>query len=288
MILKGVYTALVTPFINGNIAIDDFKHLISHQINGGVDGVVVCGTTGESPVLTENEFCSLLRTAVEAANDKIKVFAGVGSCLTEHAVKKTKLAHDIGVDGMLAVTPYYTKPTQMGLCQYYSEIASATDKPIMLYSVPSRTGVEIGVDTAMKLHDKFSNIVAIKEASENCSRIEEITHQNNQDFFVFSGNDSMTLPFMSLGAVGVVSVMSNLQPREMSNMVRLAYASDFRNALSVYHSMLPTMSRLFIETNPLPVKFLLKQAGIITSDECRPPLGQLSASSKKSLMSLVA
>lgn len=288
MILKGVFTALVTPFINGNIAIDDFKRLISQQINGGVDGIVVCATTGESPVLTEDEFTLLLNTAVETTNGKIKVFAGVGSCETSHAVKRTQLADKIGVDGMLAVTPYYNKPTQAGLYQYYGAIASTTNRPIMLYSVPSRTGVEISVDTALQLHNDFSNIIAIKEATENCSRVEQMTHRNNSDFFVFSGNDSMTLPFMSLGAVGVVSVMSNLQPREMSNMVRLAYASDFRNALSVYHSMLPTISRLFIETNPLPVKFLLKQAGIITSDECRSPLGQLSESSKRYLMSLLS
>ncbi|MDR2737665.1 MAG: 4-hydroxy-tetrahydrodipicolinate synthase [Puniceicoccales bacterium] len=285
MLLGGLYTALVTPFSGDKLALADFRNLVETQSDGGVDGVVVGGTTGEAPVLTREEFVTLIGIANEVAGTT-KVIAGVGSCDTKQAVEKTKIAHDLGVYGMLAVTPYYNKSTQSGLIEYYGRIADATDRPIILYSVPSRTGVEIAVETAARLHERHRNIVAIKEASENCSRVEEMVRVCGEGFSVLSGNDSMTIPFMSLGATGVVSVMSNLMPLEMANIVASACVGDFRRALMAYRSVLPVMSKLFIETNPLPVKFLLKAKGVISSEKCRSPIGELSKKSIGELSNL--
>ena len=260
--LSGVLTALVTT-----------------QIGSGVSGVIVAGTTGESPVLSDDEFKLLIEVALSEIGDKIKVFAGVGSCDTVKAAAKTKLAHNLGVDGMLAVTPYYNKPTQSGLIEYYDKIADSTDKPIILYSVPSRTGVEIAVNSAKILHKKHKNIVAIKEASENCGRVEQLANLFNENFSVLSGNDSMTLPFMSLGATGVVSVVSNVKPREMSEVISLALLKKYRPLIQI-------IKNLFIETNPLPIKYALEKYGIISSSECRSPLGHLQDSSRAILSDL--
>ncbi|MDR1891210.1 MAG: 4-hydroxy-tetrahydrodipicolinate synthase [Puniceicoccales bacterium] len=287
MSLKGLYTALVTPFLNEAVEFGDFKNLIKQQADGGVDGIIVAGTTGESPVLAQEEFVALVETA-KAEAGQMNVFVGVGSCDTKKAVEKTKIAHGLGADGFLVVTPYYNKPTQSGLVEYYGKIADSTDKPIILYSVPSRTGVEIAIDTITKLREKYSHIVAIKEASESCSRVEAMVKNFGKDLVVFSGNDSMTLPFMSLGAVGVVSVMSNIAAREMASLVKLASDGNFRGALKEYQVLMPIMSKLFIETNPLPIKFLLKSKNIISSAECRSPLGKLSEKSMAELANLVA
>ncbi|MDR1457833.1 MAG: 4-hydroxy-tetrahydrodipicolinate synthase [Puniceicoccales bacterium] len=286
MALKGLYTALVTPFANEAVELKDFKNLIKQQVNGGVDGVVVAGTTGESPILTEEEFITLIETA-KAEAKQTDVFVGVGSCDTKKAVEKTKIAHGLGASGFLVVTPYYNKPTQSGLLEYYGRIADSTDRPIILYSVPSRTGVEIAIDTIVRLREKYSNIVAIKEASESCSRVETMVKIFGKDLVVFSGNDSMILPFMSLGAVGVVSVMSNVAPREMANLVKLASDGNFHGALKEYQTLMPIVGKLFIETNPLPIKFLLKSKNIISSAECRSPLGRLGEKSMAELANLV-
>ena len=284
--LSGVLTALVTPMLDSKIDEKSFKELLKTQIGSGVSGIIVAGTTGESPVLSDNEFKLLVEVALDEVGDKIKVFAGVGSCDTTKAAAKTKLAHSLGVDGMLAVTPYYNKPTQNGLIEYYGEIADSTDKPIILYSVPSRTGVEISVNAVKSLHEKHSNIVAIKEASENCGRVEQLANLFNENFSVLSGNDSMTLPFMSLGATGVVSVVSNVKPREMSEVISLALAGNFKEALKKYRPLIQIIKNLFIETNPLPIKYALEKYGIISSSECRSPLGHLQDSSRAILSDL--
>lgn len=275
---SGVFTALVTPFKNDELDIVSFEKLVRTQVDGGVTGVVVCGTTGEVPVLSTDEFKELVSVTVESAQG-LKVFVGVGSCDTKQAVEKVQIANSFKVDGMLAVTPYYNKPTQSGLMDYYGALASETDKEIMLYSIPSRTGIEIAIPTIEALKNKYDNINSLKEATTNCGRVDEMVRMFGQEFSVFSGDDSMTLPFMALGAVGVVSVMSNIAPRDMSNMVNLAYTGDFHTALTVYHTMSPIMRKLFIECNPLPAKFLLHKMGIIASAECRSPLGRLSQQS---------
>ncbi|MDE6432299.1 MAG: 4-hydroxy-tetrahydrodipicolinate synthase [Opitutales bacterium] len=279
MIKYGVYTALVTPFINGAVSYDCLKKLLDSQILGGVSGVMLCVTTSEGPTISSEEYQSIIKFVIEYVAGKIEVWAGVGSNNTETAVHKTILADKLGVDGMLAVTPYYNKPTQNGLIDYFGQIALATNKPVMMYSVPSRCGVEISVDTVSVLRNDHRNICALKEATDNCARVDAIREVVDDEFCILSGNDSMTLPFMSVGARGVVSVMSNLYPKEMVKIVQLAYDGNFYEALKIYRKIYPVMNKLFIEVNPLPIKFLLKRAGIIKSDEARSPLGTLSEKS---------
>jgi 4-hydroxy-tetrahydrodipicolinate synthase len=275
MLKYGVYTALATPFSGGKISYDCLGKLIDFQVKSGASGIVVCGTTGEAPTLSHEEYEGVLRYAMRRIAGKIKGFAGVGSFDTKQAVSKTKLAHAIGLDGMLAVTPYYNKPTQNGLVEYFRQIADSTDKPIILYSVPSRCSVEIAVDTVRILVDECKNICAIKEATDNCARVDAIREVVPEDFVILSGNDSMTIPFMALGAGGVVSVASNLLPREMVAMVDHACRGDYASALAEYRKIYPIINKLFIETSPLPIKHLLQRKGLIKSSECRSPLGKL-------------
>ncbi|MDR1255758.1 MAG: 4-hydroxy-tetrahydrodipicolinate synthase [Puniceicoccales bacterium] len=275
MVECGVYTALVTPFIDGELSHECLGKLIDFQIESAVAGIIVCGTTGEAPTLSQGEYEDILHYAVERAAVRTKIFAGVGSFDTKQALNKTKLAHKLGLDGMLAVTPYYNKPTQIGLVEYFRRIADATDKPVILYSVPSRCAIEIAVDTVKTLASECKNIRAIKEATDSCARVDALREAVPADFAIFSGNDSMTIPFMSLGASGVVSVASNLLPREMSATVEHARRGDFAKALGEYRKIYPLVNKLFIETNPLPIKYLLHKRGFIKSSECRSPLGRL-------------
>jgi 4-hydroxy-tetrahydrodipicolinate synthase len=283
MVEYGVYTAVVTPFAGGELSYDCLKRVIDTQISAGIRGVVICGTTGEAPTLSQGEYEEILGQAVEYVAGRIKVFAGVGSFDTKVAVSKTELAHGIGVDGMLAVTPYYNKPTQTGLIEYFRRIADATDKPIILYSVPSRCAVEIAVDTVRILSTECKNIRAIKEATDNCARVDAIREATPANFTILSGNDSMVIPFMALGASGVISVASNLLPLEVANVVEYAHSGDYRAALGEYRSIYPIVNKLFIETNPLPIKYLLQKKGTIASSECRSPLGKLSEKSTREL-----
>ncbi len=279
MIEYGVYTALVTPFINGEVSYDCLKNLLDTQIRGGVQGVVVCGTTGEMPTLSKEEYQTIIKFVIGHVSGRIKVWAGVGSNNTKAAVSNTIIADHLGVDAVLAVAPYYNKPTQAGLIDYFEQIAMATTKPVIMYSIPSRCGIEIAVETIKTLYGRYKNICAIKEATDNCARVDAIREVVDETFTILSGNDSMTIPFMSLGAKGVVSVMSNLYPSEMVQMVEYVHVENFKEALGIYRKMYPVMNKLFIETNPLPVKFLLKKAGIIKSEDARSPLGTLSAKS---------
>ncbi|MDR3274295.1 MAG: 4-hydroxy-tetrahydrodipicolinate synthase [Puniceicoccales bacterium] len=271
----GVYTALVTPFVEGEVSRDCLNGLIDFQIEAGVRGIIVCGTTGEAPTLSRGDYENVLKHTVGRVAGRIKVFAGVGSFDTKRAVSKAKLAHELGLDGMLAVTPYYNKPTQVGLIEYFRRIADSTDRPVILYSVPSRCVVEIAVDTVKTLANECKNICAIKEATDNCARVDAIREALPKNFVILSGNDSMTIPFMSLGASGVVSVASNLLPREMVSIVEYAHGGDYVSALAEYRKIYPVVSRLFVETNPLPIKYLLHKKDFIKSDECRSPLGRL-------------
>lgn len=286
MVDFGVYTALVTPFVDGVVSYDCLKKLLDLQISGNVRGVIICGTTGEAPTLSTDEYERIVHFVVKYVSCQIKVFVGVGSYDTKIAVQKTILANKLGVDGMLAVTPYYNKPTQVGLVEYFKQISSATNKPIILYSVPSRCGIEVGIETVSILNKECENICAIKEATDNCARVDAIREATGDDFIILSGNDSMTIPFMSLGASGVVSVASNLFPREMVHMVNCAYERDYNAALMEYRKLYPTINKLFVETNPLPIKFLLQQSGIIRSSGVRSPLGRLSQKSINELSKL--
>lgn len=272
---RGTFTALVTPFRNGAIDTAAFEKLIENQIAGGISGVVAVGTTGESPTLSHEERGELVRLTVTTANKRCQVLAGTGSNATQHAVADTKMAEKLGVDGALLVAPYYNKPSQEGLFTHFKTIADATSLPIMLYNIPGRCGVDIAPDTVVRLAKECSNIVSIKEASGSLERVSELRARLPESFTILSGDDSLTLPFMSVGAVGVVSVASNLFPNEVCALVRAFESGDATLAMKLHHRMFPLFKDLFVEPNPVPVKTALGWRGVM-SGEVRLPLCAMS------------
>jgi 4-hydroxy-tetrahydrodipicolinate synthase len=286
--LTGTITALVTPFTKGKVDYAGLKKLVAHQLRGGIDGLVPVGTTGESPTLDYEEHIDVVRAVVEDAHGRVPVVAGTGSNSTYEAVHLTKLAHAAGADAMLLVAPYYNKPSQEGLFRHFSELAEATDKPIILYSIPGRCGVEIGVNTVERLRAKFAHVRWIKEAGGSVDRVDQLKQALGSDITVLSGDDSLTLPFMSVGAEGVISVASNLYVKEISAMVRLALADDFAKARKIHQRLYPIFKTLFVEPNPVPVKVALARAGIIASAEVRSPLCEMTAANEKLLSQALA
>ena len=286
--LTGTITALATPFRQSRIAYDDLKKLVAHQIKGGINGLVPMGTTGESPTLSHEEHMDVIRFVIAEARCRVPVIAGTGSNSTHEAVELTQLAHEAGADAMLLVAPYYNKPSQEGLFQHFAAIAEATDRPIILYSIPGRCGVEIGVPVIARLRAKFPHVAWIKEAGGSVDRVDQIKQALGRDVTVLSGDDSLTLPFMAVGAEGVISVASNLYVREIAKMVRLALANDFTAAGRIHRRLYPAFKTLFIEPNPVPIKVALVRAGIIGSAEVRLPLCGMSAASTKALELVLA
>jgi 4-hydroxy-tetrahydrodipicolinate synthase len=279
---RGIFTALVTPFRNDAIDVAAFEKLIDNQIAAGISGVVAVGTTGESPTLSHEEREELIRVAIATAKKRCQVLAGTGSNATQHAVADTKMAEKLGADGGLLVAPYYNKPSQEGLFRHFKTIADATSLPIMLYNIPGRCGVDIAPDTVTRLAKECSNIVSIKEASGSVERISELRARLPESFTILSGDDSLTLPFMSVGAVGVVSVASNLFPAEVCALVRAYECGDAKLAFNLHHKMFPLFKDLFIEPNPVPVKTALGWRGAM-SGEVRLPLCEMSESSQARL-----
>lgn len=278
----GTYTALVTPFKKGQVDECAFERLIKAQIKGGVDGIVPVGTTGESPTLDYEEHIHVVELAVEFANKKIRVLAGTGGNSTSEAIYLTKAAEDLGADGSLQVAPYYNKPTQEGLFQHFRAVAQATKLPIVLYSIPSRCGVEIGVETVKRLANECKNVIGIKEAGGTPDRVSQLRAALGSQFMILSGDDSLTLPFMAVGADGVISVASNVIPREVAQMVR-AYASGKIGVAQKLHAKFyPLFKELFIETNPVPVKAALAMLGQI-EEEYRLPLVPINARNRETL-----
>jgi 4-hydroxy-tetrahydrodipicolinate synthase len=278
----GTYTALVTPFHHGEIDADALRRLVHTQIKAGVTGIVPVGTTGESPTLDYEEHIEVIAYAVEFAAGKIKVVAGTGANCTSEAVFLTKGAEKVGADATLQVAPYYNKPTQEGLYQHFLEISRATKLPMILYSIPSRCGVEIGVETVRRLAAASSRIVGIKEAGGNPDRVTQLRAALGKRFTILSGDDSLTLPFMSLGAQGVISVASNIVPRQVAELVRAAAAGDFAKARKIHDQWHPLFRDLFIETNPIPIKAALAMAGQI-EEEYRLPLVPMSPKAREIL-----
>jgi 4-hydroxy-tetrahydrodipicolinate synthase len=283
----GTYTAIVTPFKNGKIDEAAFERLIKIQIKAGVDGIVPVGTTGESPTVDYDEHIQVCALAVKFAAGKIKVIAGTGANATKEAIYLTHEAEKIGVDGSLQVAPYYNKPTQEGLFQHFREIARMTKLPIVLYSIPGRCGIEIGVETVKRLTDACKNIVAIKEAGGSCDRVSQLRAVLDPRFEILSGDDSLTLPFMSLGAQGVISVASNVAPREVAQMVKAQAAGQSKKALQLHDKLYPLFKDLFIETNPIPVKAALAMMGQI-EEEYRLPLVPMAAKNRETLRATLA
>ncbi len=287
---RGAYTALITPLRNGRVDAAAYARFIEFQIAGGVDGIVAVGTTGESATLDHDEHLEVIRLAVEAARGRVKVIAGTGSNSTREAEEMTQAAKKLGVDAALVVAPYYNKPSQEGLYRHYRAVAQSTGLPIILYSVPSRCGVEIGVETTRRLADDFPNIVAIKEAGGSADRISQLRAVLPPEFLIISGDDALALPSLAAGAVGVISVTSNVVPAEISQMVR-AYARGKADvARSLHARYYPLHKDLFIEPNPVPSKTALALMFDWLTPEVRLPLCEMSAANlaqlRRTLVSL--
>ncbi len=273
---QGLYTAIVTPFKNGAVDYDAYKALIEAQIAGGVDGIVPMGTTGESPTVSTEEHLEIIRKCVEFVAGRCQVIAGTGANCTAEAIEMTKAAAAMGVDGTLQVCPYYNKPNQEGVYQHFKAIAEATDLPIMLYSIPGRSGIEIAVDTVARLAADCPTIVAIKEAGGSVERVNQLVQALPADFAVLSGDDGLTVPFISCGAVGLVSVTSNVAPAEMKELVDAALRGDGKKALELQKKYYPLMKGLMsLDVNPVPAKAALALRGEI-GWEIRLPLVPLA------------
>jgi 4-hydroxy-tetrahydrodipicolinate synthase len=279
---RGTFTALVTPFRNGGIDVSAFEKLIETQISAGITGIVAIGTTGESPTLSHEEREQLISLAVEAAHKRCLVIAGTGSNATQHAVADTRTAEKLGVEGALLVAPYYNKPSQEGLFRHFKTIADATSLPIILYNIPGRCSVDIMPETVIRLATECRNIVSIKEASGSVERVSELRRRLPESFTILSGDDSLTLPFMSVGAVGVVSVASNLFPLEVCALIRACESGDLKLAEKLHRKLLPLFKDLFIEPNPVPVKTAFGWRGAM-SGEVRLPLCEMNEANQARL-----
>ena len=283
IIFKGCGTAIITPFNEKGVNFEEFKKLIEFQIANKADSIIVCGTTGESSTMSLEERKQTIKFAVETVNKRIPVIAGTGGNCTASVIEFTKYAESIGVDAALIVTPYYNKTTQDGLVAHYSAIAKETKLPIILYSVASRTGVNITPATCKKL-SKIENIVAIKEASGNISQIAEIANLCGDDLHIYSGNDDQITPILSVGGIGVISVLSNLAPEYTHNIVYNFEQGNIKEATSLQLKAIPLIKALFCEVNPIPVKAALNMLGYNVGIP-RLPLVEMSDAGKNSLKS---
>lgn len=281
---EGVFTAIVTPFANGEVDYDAFGRLVEWQIESGVDGVVPCGTTGESATLSEKEHCDVVDFVVKQVHGRVKVIAGTGSNSTRTAIELTAHAQESGVDGALLVSPYYNKPTPEGLYRHYLEISKSTKLPLILYNVPGRTGSNVPPAVVKRLADR-ENVVAVKEASGDLSQVSQIAAETSLD--VLSGDDSLTLPILSVGGRGVISVASNVVPVEMRSLVEAYMSGDTDKALAVHQRLFVLFRTLFIETNPIPVKTSLAAMGKIR-EEFRLPLVSMEETCRGRLMNALS
>ena len=284
---QGLYTAIITPFKNNEVDYDALKALVEAQIAAGVDGIVPVGTTGESPTLTHSEHMEVIRRTIEFAGGRCQVIAGTGSNSTVEAIEMTKEAAAMGADGTLQVCPYYNKPSQEGLYQHFKAIAESTDLPVLLYSIPGRSVIEIAVDTVARLAADCPTIVAIKDAGGSVERVNQLVQALPADFSILSGDDGLTVPFISCGAVGLVSVTSNVAPAEMKELVTAALSGDGKRALELQKKYYPLMKGLMsLDTNPVPIKAALALRGDI-SWEIRMPLVPLAADKHDRLAALL-
>lgn len=277
----GACTALVTPFLNGQVNYPMAEVLLQRQINVGISAVVLCGTTGESPTLTDEEKLELVRRCKACAGDRCKIIAGTGSNATAHSVELSIQAQEAGADAVLVVSPYYNKATPEGLYAHYLSIAHAVKIPVIIYNVPSRTGVDIPVSVYQRL-SRIPNIAGVKEAGTDITKIGKIRRACGEDFCIWSGNDDFTVPILSMGGQGVISVMSNICPVEMQALTQAALAGDFDTASSLQIQLQPLMDLLFCEVNPIPVKAAMKYIGYDCGN-CRLPLCELSSGNQEKM-----
>ena len=282
---SGALSAIVTPFRDGAIDEAALREFIEWQIQSGIDGIVACGSTGESATLGHAEHEQVIKLAIEQARKRIPVLAGTGSNSTAEALRLTSFAREAGADGALMISPYYNKPTQEGIYKHFKTIATTVDLPIIVYNIPSRTGSNILPETFARMCD-VKNIVGIKEASGSIDQISEIRRLCGDRLVIMAGDDSFALPDMVLGGKGVISVISNVMPRETHELTAAALAGDFARARDIHFRLLPLMRALFIETNPIPVKMALALMGKC-SPEMRMPLLQLSGGATEKLRSVM-
>ena len=285
---QGTGTALVTPFKkDGSLDEAALRRLVDYEVKGGVEALIPLGTTGESPSLTHAEFARVFEIVKDQARGKVKIFGGAGSNNTQTAIEHATLVKKMGLDAALIVGPYYNKPTQEGYFQHYRAIADAVDIPIIVYNVPGRTGGNIEAATTLRMAEEIPNVVAVKEASGNFAQIMEIARNKPKDFSLLSGDDAVTLPIMSLGGDGCISVVANETPRDFSDMVRACLKGKWNKALELHNKLLPLMNINFIESNPIPVKAALAMMGMI-EEVYRLPLVHIGEKNREKLRTVLA
>ena len=282
---SGAFTALVTPLKNGEVDVEAVESLVEFQIEGGIDGLVPCGTTGESPTLSEEEDRLVIETVVRVTAGRVPVVAGTGSNNTASAIKYTKMAEEVGADGSLQVAPYYNKPTQEGLFRHYAAIAENTSLPLVLYNIPGRTNVTIAPETIAQLAE-IPNIVGVKESTLSMNMVSDIRRLCGEEFDILSGDDPMTLPLLALGGTGVVSVASNIAPGAVSDMVAAMNSGDLARGRELHYRLLPLIRALSVETNPIPIKAAASLLGLC-SDELRLPLVPMSGENLRNLQTVM-
>ncbi len=284
---RGCFVALVTPFRRDRrVDFERLEALVDFQLDAGTDGIVPCGTTGESATLRPEEQCEIIRCVVERVRGRVPVIAGAGTNSTEEAIALARAAEQAGADALLSVTPYYNRPTQEGLYQHFRAIAEAVRLPVLLYNVPSRTGCQLEVGTVLRLAES-PNIIGVKEASGNLEQIMELLRARPSGFLILSGDDAWTLPILALGGDGVISVIANEAPAEMRELVAAALAGDFDRARAAHYRLLPLMRGNFLETNPIPVKAALAMMGLI-EENYRLPLVPPRAETRERLRAILA
>ncbi len=284
-VFTGAATAIITPFKNGDVDFDTFGRLVEWQISEGIDAIVVAGTTGEGSTLTDSEHKELIKYCVEKVAGRVPVIAGTGSNDTAYAIELSRYACEVGADALLLVTPYYNKATQEGLYQSFKAVADVSTKPCILYNVPSRTGCNLKPETLARLAE-CENIVAVKEASGDISQVAEISRLCGDKIDIYSGNDDQIIPVLSLGGKGVISVLSNLVPKETSLMCKKYFEGDQQAALSLQLKYLPLISSIFCEVNPIPIKAAMSKIGY-GENSLRLPLTPMSEANAEKLYSLM-
>ena len=283
-VFTGTCTALVTPFLNNDINYPMLEQLINRQIDSGISAIVLSGTTGESPTLSDREKTELIKRAKIYAKNKCLIIAGTGTNSTKHAIHLSIAAQQAGADALLVVSPYYNKGNPAGLYAHFLAIAQSVDLPIILYNVPSRTGVDIPISVYQKLSAQ-PNIIGVKEASTDISKIAKIRSCCPEDFYIWSGNDDQIVPVMALGGQGVISVLSNLCPKDMLAITNAALDGDFDTAGALQCRLIPLVELMFCEVNPIPIKYAMRKAGFDCGG-CRLPLGDLAQSNQQKINQL--
>jgi 4-hydroxy-tetrahydrodipicolinate synthase len=277
---RGTHTALVTPLLDDKVDWNCLEKLVDYQFNNGVDGLVSVGTTGESPTLNTKEHLAVIEKTVEYANSRGPVIAGTGANSTSEAVQLTVEADKLGANAFLIVAPYYNKPSQEGVYRHFAKIAESTEKPIVLYSIPGRCNIEVSVEVCKKLYRNYPHVAGIKEAGGSCDKVTALRNSLGEDYLILSGDDGLTIPFMGAGAEGIISVASNAFPAQVSELVQLGLKNDLQGAVHLHLKYNELFKTLFIEPNPVPIKYLMKKLGLLTSDEVRLPLCGLEQSNQ--------